>query len=50
LRFAISPLREYAHLLAPDTERVVSYHLMTEGDASARFGNGHEVPITAGDV
>jgi len=48
--FAIPPLREYAHLLAPGTERVVSYHLMTEGDAIARFGNGQEVPITAGDV
>ena len=48
--FAIPPLREYAHLLAPGTERVVSYHLMTEGDAVARFGNGQEVSITAGDV
>ncbi len=48
--FAIPPLREYAHLLAPGTERIVSYHLMTEGDAVARFGDGQEVPITAGDV
>jgi AraC-like DNA-binding protein len=48
--FAIPPLREYAHLLAPRTERLVSYHLMTEGDATARFGNGQEVPVTAGDV
>jgi AraC-like DNA-binding protein len=47
---AIPPLREYAHLLAPGTERLVSYHLMTEGDAIARFGCGQEVPITAGDV
>ncbi|MCC6984486.1 MAG: AraC family transcriptional regulator [Bauldia sp.] len=48
--FAIPPLHEYAHLLAPGTERVVSYHLMTEGDAVARFGDGQEVPMTAGDV
>ena len=48
--FAIPPLRDYAHLLAPKTERLVSYHLMTEGDAVARFGNGRDVPITAGDV
>jgi len=48
--FAIPPLREYAHLLAPGTERVVSYHLMTEGSAVARFGDGYEVPITSGDV
>lgn len=47
---AIPPLREYAHLLAPGTERVVGYHLMTEGDAVARFGDGREVPMTAGDV
>lgn len=48
--FAIPPLRDYAHLLAPGTERVVSYHLMTEGNAVARFGDGQEVPMTAGDV
>ena len=48
--FAIPPLREYAHWLAPGTERVVGYHLLTDGDASARFGCGQEVPITAGDV
>jgi AraC-like DNA-binding protein len=48
--FAIPPLCEYAHLLAPGTERLVSYHLMTEGEAVVRFGDGHEVPIAAGDV
>jgi AraC-like DNA-binding protein len=48
--FAIPPLREYAHLLAPGTERIVGYHLFTDGDASARFGCGQEVPVTAGDV
>jgi AraC-like DNA-binding protein len=48
--FAIPPLRDYAHLLAPGTERLVSYHLMTEGDALACFGNGQDVSITAGDV
>ena len=48
--FAIPPLHEYAHLLAPGAERVVSYHLMTEGDAVVRFTDGQEVPITAGDV
>jgi AraC-like DNA-binding protein len=47
---AIPPLHEYAHLLTPGTERLVSYHLMTEGDAIVRFGCGQEVPITAGDV
>lgn len=47
---AIPPLREYAHLVAPGTGRVVSYHLMTEGDAVARFGDGQEVFLAAGDV
>ena len=48
--FAIPPLHDYAHLLAPDTERVLSYHLMTQGTATVRFGDGHEVPVAAGDV
>lgn len=43
-------LQDYAHLLAPGTERLVSYHLMTEGDAVARFGDGREVFISEGDV
>ena len=47
---AIPSLRAYAHLLAPSTERVVSYHLVIEGDAIVRFGDGQEVAITAGDV
>ena len=47
---AIPSLREYAHLLAPSTERVVSYHLVIEGDAIVRFGDGQEVAITEGDV
>jgi hypothetical protein len=48
--FEIPPLREYACLLAPGTERLVSYHLITEGDAIARFGDAQEVPLTGGDV
>ena len=48
--FAIPPLHDYAHLLAPGTERVVSYHLMTQGRATVRFGSGYEVPVAAGDV
>jgi AraC-like DNA-binding protein len=48
--FAVPPLRQYAHVLAPGTERLVSYHLMTEGSAIVRFGDAQEVPVTAGDV
>jgi AraC-like DNA-binding protein len=47
---ALPALGEYAHFLAPGTERLVGYHLMTEGDAVVHFGDGHEVAITAGDV
>ena len=48
--FPIPPLAEYAHLLAPGAERLVSYHLITEGDATARFEDGQETPLAAGDV
>jgi AraC-like DNA-binding protein len=48
--YAVPPLHAYAHVLAPGTERVVSYHLMTEGQAVARFGDGQEVAMTAGDL
>ena len=47
---AIPALRDYAHHLAPNTERVVGYHLLTEGQAVARFGSGQEVTLEAGDV
>lgn len=47
--FAIPPLKTYAHVLAPGTERLVSYHLVTEGSAVARFA-GVELPVAAGEV
>ena len=34
--FPIPPLAEYAHLLAPGAERLVSYHLITEGRRHVR--------------
>lgn len=48
--FAVPPLREYAHLLASGTERLVSYHLITEGNAVVHFGDKPKIPLTAGDV
>ena len=38
-----------AHVLAPGTERLVSYHLVTEGEAIVRFADA-TVPVRAGDV
>jgi AraC-like DNA-binding protein len=44
----------YAHtmapVLAPGTERLVLYHLVTEGEALARIEGGPELRLTAGDV
>ncbi len=48
--FAVPPLSTYAHLLAPATERLVSYHLITEGAGIVRFEDDVELSIEAGDV
>jgi AraC-like DNA-binding protein len=48
--FAVPPLSTYAQLLAPATERLVSYHLITEGTGIARFGGDLELSIEAGAV
>jgi AraC-like DNA-binding protein len=47
--FEVPPLSDVAPVLSPGTERLVSYHLMTEGKATARFGET-DVAIAAGDV
>jgi AraC-like DNA-binding protein len=47
--FRVPPLRKVAHLLAPGTERMIGYHLVTEGSALVRFAES-EVPIAAGDI
>jgi hypothetical protein len=43
--FAVPPLSTYAHLLAPATERLVSYHLITEGAGIVRFEDDVELSI-----
>jgi AraC-like DNA-binding protein len=48
--FAVPAIQQAARLLAPGTERVVGYHLVTEGRALCRFADGTDVPLTAGDV
>jgi AraC-like DNA-binding protein len=47
--FKVPSLSTAAHVLAPGTERLVSYHLMTEGEAIVRIADA-TVPIRAGDV
>lgn len=47
--FRVPHLRDVAHVLAPGTERLVSYHLVTEGKAVVSFADS-AVPVSAGDV
>jgi AraC-like DNA-binding protein len=49
--FSVPPLQKVAHLLAPGTERLVSYHLVTDGKAVVRFaGEEEDIAIAAGDI
>jgi AraC-like DNA-binding protein len=48
--FAVPPLKRVAHVLAPGTERLVSYHLVTEGKALVRFEGEPDVTLVAGDI
>jgi AraC-like DNA-binding protein len=47
---AIDALERVVHLLAPGTERVVGYHLVTEGKALVELEGSEDVPLTAGDI
>jgi AraC-like DNA-binding protein len=48
--FAVPHIKRVSHVLAPGTERLVGYHLVTEGLALCRFEDGTEVLLTAGDI
>ena len=48
--FRVPHLRSVAHVLAPGTERLVSYHLVTDGKAVVRFPGEEDIPVTAGDI
>jgi AraC-like DNA-binding protein len=49
--FAVPRLDQVvAHLLAPGAERVVAYHLVTEGEAEVQFEGSDPIPVVAGDV
>ena len=48
--FRVPCVRDVAHVLAPGTERLVSYHLVTEGKAVGTFRGSRTIPVSAGDV
>jgi AraC-like DNA-binding protein len=48
--FQVPHLREVAHVLAPGTERLVSYHLVTHGKALVCFAGEEDIPVVAGDI
>ena len=48
--FAVPGLHDAAHLLAPGTERIVNYHLVTDGHATVRVPGSEDLHAVAGDV
>jgi AraC-like DNA-binding protein len=48
--FESPPARRLAPVLAPGAERLIIYHLVTEGEASARMGGMRPLSLAAGDV
>jgi AraC-like DNA-binding protein len=48
--FSVPELDTVAHVLAPGTERLVAYHLITEGRATVRFEGLPDFSIGAGDI
>ncbi|MEH2626025.1 AraC-like DNA-binding protein [Bradyrhizobium sp. AZCC 1719] len=48
--FAEPYAHKIAHVLAPGIERLVPYHLVTEGEAVARIEGAPDLSLTAGDI
>jgi AraC-like DNA-binding protein len=48
--FAVPAMERAAPLLSPGTERLIGYHLVTEGEASVRLEGAAAVPLVAGDI
>jgi AraC-like DNA-binding protein len=48
--FRVPHLDTVAQVLAPGTERLVAYHLVTEGKALVHFAGMPDVWVTAGDI
>jgi AraC-like DNA-binding protein len=48
--FSVPAMATVTHLLAPGTEHLVGYHLVTEGEALIGLPGVPDVPIAAGDI
>lgn len=48
--FTVPPFERVSHVLAPGTERLVSYNLVTDGSAVVRLEGEPAVEIAAGDI
>ena len=48
--FAVPAIQHVAHVLSPGTERLLGYHLVTEGTALVRLEGAPDVPVAAGDI
>ena len=48
--FQVPAVHKVAHVLAPGTERLVSYHLVTDGKAVVSFPGEEDIPVVAGDI
>jgi AraC-like DNA-binding protein len=48
--FAVPALRQFAHLLAPATQCLVGFCLVTEGKTVFRFEDVGDLPVSAGDI
>ena len=48
--FSVPAMQRVAHLLAPGTERLVGYHLLTEGTAVVGLEGEPDMPIVPGDI
>lgn len=48
--FSVPSVHDVGHILAPGAERLVSYHLVTDGEAEVRFTDAEPVVVAAGDV
>ncbi|MBM0107804.1 AraC family transcriptional regulator [Steroidobacter sp. S1-65] len=49
-RFATPSQDKVAAIVSPQSERLVLFHLVTDGEAKARSDDRDEVPLTAGDI
>jgi AraC-like DNA-binding protein len=48
--FAVPPLRDFAHVLAPATQSLLGFCLMTEGTACFGFDGIGDLHVSAGDI